>query len=85
MVDKNGNFKLLNTQKFAYGEPTVNKDLSTPIISEDNNKCELQNIMKFEGITSKQIVLKAQNGNIIETFLNSIISNSIKDELPYLI
>ena len=81
LVDKNGNFKLLNTQKFALGELQVNKDLSTPIISEDNYKCELQNIMKFEGIISKQIVLKAQNGIIIETFLNSIINNSIKDEL----
>jgi hypothetical protein len=80
-VDKEGNFKLLNTHKFVMGDVKIDKDLSTPIISKDNNQCELQNIMKFEGNIIKQTILKDQNGNLIETYLYSIINNSIKDAL----
>ena len=81
LVDKNGNFKLLNTHKFVLGELEIDKDLSTPIISQDNNQCELQNIMKFEGNILNQMILKDQNEKLIETYLYSIINNSIKDEL----
>ena len=81
LVDKEGNFKLFNTHKFALGEVEIDKALSTPIISKDNNQCELQNIIKLEGNIIKQMTLKDQNGKIIEAYLYSIISNSIKDEL----
>ena len=81
LVDKEGNFKLLNTHKFVLGDLEMDKDLSTPKISKENNKCELQNIIKLEGNIIKQTMLKDQNGNIIETYLYSIINNSTKNEL----
>ena len=65
LVDKSGNFKLLNTKKFISGEPQIDEDFSTPIISLDNNKCELQKAMKFDGAISNKKILNLNKDELI--------------------
>jgi hypothetical protein len=65
LVDKNGNFKLLNMKKFIIGKPQIDKDFSTLIISKDNNQCEFQKTMKFDGIISRQMILNSNKNELI--------------------
>ena len=65
LVDKSGNFKLLNIKKFISGEPQIDEDFSTPIISIDNNKCELQKTMKFDGDISSKKILNLNKDELI--------------------
>ena len=65
LVDKNGNFKLLNTKKFITGKPQIDKDFSTLIISKDNNQCEFQKTMKFDGIISRHMILNSKKDEFI--------------------
>ena len=65
LVDKNGNFKLLNMKKFIIGKPQIDKDFSTLIISKDNNQCEFQKTMKFDGIISRQMILNSDKNELI--------------------
>ena len=41
LIDKNGNFKILNTRKFNLGEIKMKKDFPEPIIPDNNNRAEL--------------------------------------------
>ena len=84
IIDIRGNFKVLNSRKFNLGDLQIEKDLLNPIIPSDNNKAELQNVIKFDGSILKQLILKTPTGSIKETFLYSIMNNLTKDELNVL-
>ena len=84
LIDKSGNFKILNTRKFNLGDVKLNKDLSIPIKPETNSNAELQQSLKFDGSILKQMNLKSPNGSIKETFLFTIINNLTKDEVNVL-
>ena len=84
LVDKKGNYKVLNTRKFNLGTLELKPDFLDPIVPKDNKKAELQDTLHFEGNILKQMYLKASNGSIKETYLNTIINNSTKDELNIL-
>jgi len=65
LVDKSGNFKLLNAKNLIIDEPKINEDLSTSINSKDNNQCELQNAMKIDGIILRQMILNSDKDELI--------------------
>ena len=57
MIDKEGNFKILDTRKFNQGAISIHKELLYPIVPINNNKAELQEALQIKGIM-KQIYLK---------------------------
>ena len=78
LIDKEGNFKILDTRKFNLGQVEIQKELNYPIVPKDNAKAELQKVLKFNGIM-KQIYLRV-NDMDKETYLYSILNNNTKDE-----
>ena len=78
LIDKEGNFKILDTRKFNLGQVEIQEELNYPIVPKNNEKAELQKVLRFDGIM-KQIYLKA-NGMDKETYLYSILNNNTKDE-----
>ena len=84
LIDKKGNYKVLNTRKFNLGILDLDPKFNEPIIPEENKNAELQETLHFEGNILKQMNLKAPNGSIKETFVNTIANNITKDELNVL-
>ena len=80
LVDKNGNFKILNTRKFNLGNVKIKQDFLEPIVPENNSSAELQEKLKFEGNILKQMYLKTPIGGIKETYLYSLMNNLTKEE-----
>ena len=78
LIDKEGNFKILDTRKFNQGTIEIQKELLYPIVPKNNRNAELQKVLKFNGIM-KQIYIKV-NDIDKETYLYSILNNSTKDE-----
>ena len=78
LIDKEGNFKILDTRKFNLGQVEIQEELNYPIVPKYNSKAELQKVLKFEGIM-KQIYLKVNNMDK-ESYLYSILNNNTKDE-----
>ena len=84
LIDKKGNYKVLNTRKFNLGQLELKQDFMDPIAPENNKNAELQDTLKFEGNIFKQMYLKTPNGGRKETFLNTITNNVTKDEFNIL-
>ena len=84
LIDKNGNYKVLNTRRFNLGDVKCKQDFLVPIIPESNNRAELQETLKFDGNILKQMYLRTPNGGIKETYLFSLVNNNTKDELNVL-
>ena len=78
LIDKEGYFKILDTRKFNQGNIEIQKDLSIPIVPQNNQRAELQNVIKINGIM-KQIYIKVKDIDK-ETYLYSILNNTTKDE-----
>ena len=74
LVDKSGNFKLLNIKKFVLDDPQLDIDFSTPQISKVDYQCELQNTLNFDGAISRQMILNSGKDEII-VFTNKKIYN----------
>ena len=84
LIDKNGNYKVINTRKFNLGDVKCKQDFLVPLIPENNNRAELQERLQFDGNILKQMFLRTPNGGIKETYLFSLVNNSTKDELNVL-
>ena len=84
LIDKKGNYKVLNTGQFNLGMLELKPDILDPIIPDDNKKSELQDTLKFEGNILKQMNLKTPNGGRKETYINTIINNITKEEFNVL-
>ena len=84
LIDKKGNYKILNTRKFNLGDVKSKQDFLVPIIPENNNRAELQETLKFDGNILKQMNLRTPNGGIKETYLFTLVNNYTKDELNVL-
>ena len=78
LIDKEGNFKILDTRKFNLGRIKIQKELQYPIVPDTNQRAELQQVLKFNNIM-KQIYLKVNNIDK-ESYLYSILNNNTKDE-----
>ena len=78
LIDKEGNFKILDTRKFNQGAISIHKELLYPIVPINNNKAELQEALQIKGIM-KQIYLKIGDVDK-ETYFYSILNNYTKDE-----
>jgi len=78
LIDKEGNFKILDTRKFNQGNIEIHKELYYPIVPKNNSRAELQHVLHFNGIM-KQIYLKIK-GVDKETYFYSILNNNTKDE-----
>ena len=78
LIDKEGNFKILDTRKFNQGNIEIHKELCYPIVPKNNSRAELQQVLHFNGIM-KQIYLKIKDVDK-ETYFYSILNNNTKDE-----
>ena len=76
LIDKEGNFKLLNTRKFNQGSVNIDEKLTLSIIPEDNNNIELQNVFKMNLIKSHSYLTNEK----LKTYIYSIINNRNKYE-----
>ena len=80
LIDKCFYVKLLSTRNFNNGDPIINADTKKVDVPKNNNKADLQNIIKFEKNISKRISSISPNNNK-ETYLNSISENFISPEI----
>ena len=78
LIDKEGNFKILDTRRFNQGVISIHKELLYPIVPINNSKAELQEVLQLKGIM-KQIYLKIGDVDK-ETYFYSILNNYTKDE-----
>ena len=78
LIDKEGNFKILDTRKFNQGSIEIHKDLFYPIVPVNNDRAQLQQVLHLNGIM-KQIYLKIKDIDK-ETYFYSILNNTTKDE-----
>lgn len=76
LIDKEGNFKLLNSRKFNQGIISYDEELKFPIIPEHNNIAELQNVLKLGKIKSFSYL----NNKKLESYIYSILDNRKKYE-----
>ena len=84
LIDKKGNYKILNTRKFVIGDVEKEKNFKTPIASDNNERAEMQNVLQFDGNLLKQLILRTPAGSVKETYLYSIMNNLTKNELNVL-
>ena len=75
LIDKGGNFKILNSRYFNQGYININEELKIPDVPDNNNKAELQNVIKMEKIRSHSYL-----NNNLETYIYSVINNKKKNE-----
>ena len=76
LIDKQGNFKVLNSRKFNQGFVNFDTKTKGPIIPEENKHAELQNVFKMDMIKSHSYL----NNKNFETYIYSISNNRKKYE-----
>ena len=77
LIDKQGNFKILNSRRFNQGFINIDAKQKCPIVPEENKHAEMQNVFKMDMIKSHSYL---SNKNY-ELYIYSIINNRKKNEL----
>ena len=73
LIDKNNYLKILNTRKFARGNPPKKNQFLTS--NEKYSIAELQEVYKIKTEINKQINLLTPENNFKQTYVNSIVEN----------
>ena len=71
LIDKDGNFKILNSSKFNQGEVSIDISETKPMAPMYNSDAEMQNALKINQIKSQSYL----NNKNYKTYLYSIINN----------
>ena len=76
LIDKEGNFKILNTRRFNQGVVNIDEKVKMPIVPMYNSKAEIQTAFKIDKIKS----ISCLNNKNLLIYLNSIVNNQTKNE-----
>ena len=76
LIDKEGNFKIVNTRNFNQGLPQLDGKTGNLIVPELNNNAEIQNVLKINQIKSMSYL----NNKNLKIYNSHIINNRTKYE-----
>ena len=76
LIDKEGNFKILNTRRFNQGYVNIDETAKIPIAPMFNQNAEIQSGFKIDKIKS----LSCLNNKNLLNYLNSIVNNRTRNE-----